>query len=261
PSGPPLHIQVFPLSARSLAVTFSPPALEARNGRIVGYYLGYKALDMDSNYMFKKLSINELSNAGNQQNEVNITSLSANTKYAVVVQAFNGKGTGPQSEEVYGQTLVMDRPSAPLLSQGDVGYDWIEIVWTFPSEANLTVALSQINGYYVFSKSHSSVWMERQIRIKTNAYTSNDLLCGTLYQYYVVAYNAMGKGDASDSIAIKTKGSTPVPPKHVNEFLMVNTTWAHIQLDAWHSNGCPIKEFLIRYRVTKYETEWSEVSA
>ncbi|CAG2111175.1 unnamed protein product [Medioppia subpectinata] len=83
----------------------------------------------------------------------------------------------------------------------------------------------------------------------------------SMYVYYVVAYNAMGKGDASDSIAIKTKGSAPVPPKHVNEFLVVNTTWAHIQPDAWHSNGCPIKEFLIRYRVTKYETEWSEVSA
>ncbi|CAG2169718.1 unnamed protein product, partial [Oppiella nova] len=90
PSGPPLHIQVFPLSARSLAVTFRAPAPETRNGRIQGYYLGYKALEMDTNFMFKKLAINELSNDGNQQNEVNITSLMANTKYAIVVQAFNG---------------------------------------------------------------------------------------------------------------------------------------------------------------------------
>ncbi|CAG2175489.1 unnamed protein product, partial [Oppiella nova] len=172
------------------------------------------------------------------------------------------KGTGPQSEEAYGQTLLMDRPTAPQLSVGDVTFDSIEIVWSFPLESpNLTVALATINGYYIYSKSHSSQWMDKQIRQKISSYTAIDLLCGTLYQFYVVAYNAMGKGDPSDAIAIKTKGSAPTSPKHVSELVVANTTSALIRLDGWPSNGCPIKEFVIKYKPSKYETDWSEVSA
>ncbi|CAG2176995.1 unnamed protein product, partial [Oppiella nova] len=156
----------------------------------------------------------------------------------------------------------MDRPTAPQLSVGDVTFDSIEIVWSFPLESpNLTVALATINGYYIYSKSHSSQWMDKQIRQKISSYTAIDLLCGTLYQFYVVAYNAMGKGDPSDAIAIKTKGSVPASPKHMTELVVANTTSALIRLDSWPSNGCPIKEFVIKYKPSKYETDWSEVSA
>ncbi|XP_054164202.1 cell adhesion molecule Dscam2-like [Oppia nitens] len=268
PSGPPQHIQVFPLSARSLGVSFTAPTLESRNGRIIGYYLGYKSLDsLDSNYMFKKLLISDVSGVVNQRNEVNITSLKPNTKYAVVVQAFNGKGTGPQSEEIIGQTLLMDRPTAPILTIGDVGYDWIEMEWKFPDQGlddnigNNNDSLNTITGYYIYWKSHSKQWIEKQLRLKTYSYTSNDLLCGTLYQFYLVAYNAIGKGDASDAIAIKTKGSAPTVPKQVNDFIIVNTTSAVIRLDEWLSNGCPIKEFQLKYKLTKYETEWHKLDA
>ncbi|CAG2179955.1 unnamed protein product, partial [Oppiella nova] len=154
----------------------------------------------------------------------------------------------------------MDRPTAPQLSVGDVTFDSIEIVWSFPLESpNLTVALTTINGYYIYSKSHSSQWMDKQIRQKISSYTAIDLLCGTLYQirqkissytaidllcgtlyqFYVVAYNAMGKGDPSDAIAIKTKGSAPSSPKHMSELVVANTTSALIRLDGWPSNGCP----------------------
>ena len=111
------------------------------------------------------------------------------------------KGTGPQSEEAYGQTLLMDRPTAPQLSVGDVTFDSIEIVWSFPLESpNLTVALTTINGYYIYSKSHSSQWMDKQIRQKISSYTAIDLLCGTLYQ---VLYSIEFCTQIRDSIIIK----------------------------------------------------------
>jgi hypothetical protein len=89
PSGPPLNVQVFPLSARSLQVTFTAPKIESRNGRILGYYVGYKAQEIDEHFMFKKISINEFENVINQQKEVKLTELKRSTKYAVIVQAFN----------------------------------------------------------------------------------------------------------------------------------------------------------------------------
>ena len=89
PSGPPINIQVFPLTARSLQVTFNAPKSESRNGRIVGYYVGYKALESENNFVFKKLSINELSNSVSQQIECKLTDLKRQTKYAVIIQAFN----------------------------------------------------------------------------------------------------------------------------------------------------------------------------
>lgn len=62
PSGPPLDIRVHPLSAHSLRVTFTAPKAESRNGRILGYYLGYKALDgTDDHFVFKKVSQMEYS--------------------------------------------------------------------------------------------------------------------------------------------------------------------------------------------------------
>ena len=89
PSGPPLDVKVFPLSARSLQVTFNGPKGDHRNGRLLGYYVGYKGLEIDEHFVFKKISINEYSSVGNKATEVVLTDLKRQTKYAVIVQAFN----------------------------------------------------------------------------------------------------------------------------------------------------------------------------
>ena len=92
PSGPPLDIRVFPLSAHSLHVTFNAPKAESRNGRLLGYYLGYKALEIDEHFVFKKVSINDnkLDSIDREVNEVIVNGLKRRTKYEVIVQAFNG---------------------------------------------------------------------------------------------------------------------------------------------------------------------------
>ena len=84
-----MDIKVFPLSARSLQVTFSPPKAESRNGRLLGYYLGYKATEIDEHFMFKKVSISEYTSDGIKPMEVVLNDLKRATKYAVIAQAFN----------------------------------------------------------------------------------------------------------------------------------------------------------------------------
>ena len=280
PSGPPIDIRVNPLSAHSLRVTFNAPKPETRNGRILGYYLGYKleVEGKEEHFVFKKVSISE---AMDERMEVVLTHLKKDTKYAIIVQAFNSKGSGPQSAEVFGQTLANDPPKAPTISATNVDYESIEINWAFDdSEDSDNEDGYEVTGLYVYFKEQTDEWMERQIGSQTNFYRFDGLKCGTQYQvsllnqlcmmivilsmllffkFYVIAYNSVGKGDPSQAIAVKTKGSGPTAPKSAEQFLKVNTTWALISLQSWVPNGCPIKAFHIRYS-HKHSNEWIEVA-
>jgi len=161
--------------------------------------------------------------------EVKITDLRRATKYSVIVQAFNAKGPGPQSDEVVGETMINDPPPAPLISIASVRLTAVELHWSFnesqlsrrssvsstsssdptldssSSSSDLSQDLS-VTGYYLHSKSPHSSWEERQIAGQQTSYTFNDLFCGTYYQFYIIAYNAIGRGDPSQVIAVKTKG-------------------------------------------------------
>ena len=194
-------------------------------------------------YIFKTISVESGSDDINTSTsstaanliEVKITDLKKGCKYGVIVQAFNTKGPGPQSEEVVGETMLNDPPPAPVLSVGLVRLSSVELHWTFndssisstyhlfpgdagrspnsevshhsSSSSSSPVLLDvSINGYYLHYKSPHSSWEERQISGQQTSYTFSDLLCGTYYQFYIIAYNNIGKGDPSQVVATKTKG-------------------------------------------------------
>lgn len=231
PSGPPLNIHVYPLSARTLQVTFQAPRAEHQNGQLLGYYVGYKALDVDEHFMFKKVtgegaggmnSAEKISSGPGSvaAKEVKITDLRRATKYVVIVQAFNRVGPGPQSEEVIGETLINDPPRAPVLNSVNVDYDTVELSWSIETSDNMLSAASssngakssssdtpEITGYFIYAKSPFGEWEERQVDSMQTSSTFSGLLCGTQYQFYVIAYNNVGKGDPSQAIAVRTKGS------------------------------------------------------
>ena len=185
PSGPPTDIRVQPLSAHSLRVTFNAPKAEFRNGRLLGYYLGYKAVDIEEHFVFKKVSQMEYSSdvVNEKPMEVTLTNLKRDTKYAVIVQAFNGKGSGPQSVEVVGQTLANDPPKAPTITATNVDFESIEINWAFDaSDESDGEDAYEVTGLYVYYKEQTEEWMERQIGSQTNYYRFDGLKCGTQYQ-------------------------------------------------------------------------------
>ncbi|KAH9415900.1 hypothetical protein DERP_000394 [Dermatophagoides pteronyssinus] len=274
PSGPPLNIHVYPSSAHSLQVTFHPPRIEHQNGQILGYYVGYKAIDLDEHFMFKKVVEEKSSQPSTQNKEVKITDLRRATKI----------GPGPQSEEVIGETLVNDPPRAPILTSVNVNYDSVELSWSIEATDDSYAAEQQtsnsdvpeITGYFLYAKSsQSGEWKERQVDSQQNSYTFTNLLCGTQYQFYVIAYNNVGKGDPSQAIAVRTKGSgkickiiwiinnlssVPIAPKNWNSFITVNSTVALIRLDAWLVNGCDIKYFVLKYR-PRMDSEWLVASS
>ncbi|KAI1289670.1 Down syndrome cell adhesion molecule-like protein 1 -like protein [Halotydeus destructor] len=255
PSISPSNVQVYPVSSRSLHVTWSLSNPESRNGLVKGYYLGYKVLGSSEPYVFKTISLNDRSLNDHGSQEAKISDLRRATKYSVIVQAFNSKGPGPQSDESIGETMINDPPPPPTVSVGFVSQSSIELRWTFdesyPSRDNGQDHDDVvITGYNVHFKSPHSDWEERQISgHQAGGYTFDDLYCGTYYQFYIVAYNGVGKSDPSQVVATKTKGSPPEGPRVTsNAFLTNNSTAACIKLDGWRINGCPIKKFVIRYK-------------
>lgn len=244
PSSPPKSVHVYPLSSRSLQVTWKQPAVEGHNGIIKGYYLGYKLHGSADPFIFKTVSIESLSpNDLITTNviEVKINDLKRGSKYSIIVQAFNTKGPGPQSDEIIGETMINDPPPAPILSISSVSYNSIELVWSF-NESSLSLASStssghqrltttiegdqegkissgssssssslvngaDVTGFYLHYKSSASGWEEKQISGSLSSFTFHELSCGTYHQFYLIAFNNIGKGDPSQVVATKTKGS------------------------------------------------------
>lgn len=61
--------------------------------------MGYKASKTGGQYLFKTLKVTE-----DFENECVLSNLFSSTEYNIVVQAFNEKGPGPQSDEIIAET-------------------------------------------------------------------------------------------------------------------------------------------------------------
>lgn len=138
--------------------------------------------------------------------EVKLDDLQKSTKYGVIVQAFNGKGPGPQSEEIFTETLSNDPPPPPILSVIESGHSFIQLKWSF-DESIYDKDEITVNGYNIHYKSYRSDWLEKQVAGHINTIRMDNLDCGSSYQFYINAFNVLGKGDPSQVIAAKTTGS------------------------------------------------------
>lgn len=69
---------------------------------ILGYYIGYRLADsIDDAYQFKTTHASQ----NNTFESTYLTNLRRQTRYLIVVKAFNRAGVGPPSEELIAQTL------------------------------------------------------------------------------------------------------------------------------------------------------------
>ncbi|GAB6021010.1 Down syndrome cell adhesion molecule-like protein 1 [Chamberlinius hualienensis] len=101
PSAAPLHVQVEPVNTKTFKVSWKAPEEKFWNGKILGYNIGYKEVDSENEFLFKTLVTTDP-----KSNElfVHIGDLKQFTKYSIVVQAYNSKGKGPQTEEIIAMT-------------------------------------------------------------------------------------------------------------------------------------------------------------
>ncbi|KAL3212373.1 hypothetical protein MRX96_035975 [Rhipicephalus microplus] len=183
-------------------------------------------------------------------------SLKITWKYSVIVQAYNNKGAGPPSDEVVVQTLDSDPPSPPDLQVEGTSFTSVSLKWDrAPGDPN------PVTGYYVRQKEAvtGSEWHETHVPGDQNSLTVDKLKCGTNYQFAVRGYNAAGNGENSDIVTVKTSGAAPVAPDR-QSLVQTNVSSAVVLLGAWHSGGCPIHQFTVKYR-RRQDADWTTLQA
>lgn len=98
PSGFPLNLQVTGLTQSSTQLTWEPPLLAERNGKITYYTVVYR-------------DINSQQNSTNRTTDTYLTiqGLNPDTTYDIRVQAFTSKGGGPLSPSIQSRTMSNGR--------------------------------------------------------------------------------------------------------------------------------------------------------
>ncbi|XP_027730561.1 protein sidekick-1 isoform X1 [Vombatus ursinus] len=129
PAMAPQNIQVNPLTASQLEVTWDPPPVESQNGVIQGYKIYY--WEADSQNETENMKVLFL-----PETVVKLKNLTSHTKYLVSISAFNAAGDGPKSEPRQGRTQQA-APGAPsFLAFSEITSTTLNISWGEPVAAN-----------------------------------------------------------------------------------------------------------------------------
>ncbi|GFY66001.1 down syndrome cell adhesion molecule-like protein Dscam2 [Trichonephila inaurata madagascariensis] len=248
PGAPPRNVHAVATDSSTLHVSWEAPMKSLHHGSIRGYYIGYKTSGTSDPFVYKTVEVKE-----GQDRSCDITQLRQNTKYNVVVQAFNDKGAGPLSDEVTVRTLEFDPPKPPFLKVAETTTSAIFLEWETVNGKE-----TPVSGYVLHWREQGLEWAEVQIPSEKTSHKFTGLNCGTSYKFYVTAYNSMGKGQPSDVITAKTEGTAPVAASE-QSFITRNATTFILRLSAWKSGGCPILFFVIQYKQQR-QLDWNVLS-
>lgn len=113
-------------------------------------------------------------------------------------------------------------------------------------------------GYTLNVKRDKDDWNSIELSSEYSVYTLENLICGSLYHVYILAFNRVGQGSPSPIQTISTKGGQPLLPKE-KEFILTNSTTLQLNLDAWPDGGCPIMQFSIQYKAHN-ENKWTIIA-
>ncbi len=179
---PPTGITIMAISARSLKVWWKKPIVTKGYEPIIkGYYVGYRIHASEKSFVFKTVD----ASLETDREEYEINNLIKFTKYDIRVQAFNSAGSGPASHDVIGQTLEFDVPNAPVIRVLTTTSDSIELEWSVFGD-------EPISGFIISYRGEDKEW--KVLKTSTiKRLTLNGLKCGSRYQIYMNALNAVGQ--------------------------------------------------------------------
>lgn len=106
-----------------------------------------------------------------------------------------------------------------------------------------------LKGFLLSYRREFGDWEEISLNRRSTSHTMDGLLCGTVYQFTLAAFNKIGTGSASKIEAARTKGKKPISPE-VYHFIRTNITSVALDLSAWQDGGCPIQAFTVEFRRT-----------
>ncbi|XP_039278210.1 Down syndrome cell adhesion molecule-like protein Dscam2 isoform X4 [Nilaparvata lugens] len=159
-----------------------------------------------------------------------------------------------QAENVFGRdqvvyhVVVIIPPAPPTLGVSSTSTHSIALQWKIASNGG-----SQINGYILNYRPKNKEWQQITLDADRRTYNLDKLSCGTQYEVYLQASNAVGKGKASQILITSTKGDVPGVAEQ-DDLLSVNSTSATIFLESFPSGACPIKQVGASYRAQGDQT-------
>ncbi|CAN7995711.1 unnamed protein product, partial [Ixodes hexagonus] len=256
PTGTPSGVTVHTTGSQSLKVSWKAPSKEHQHGTILGYRVGYRVAHSDDSFQFKQVE----ARAGNTEEEASpggapflettyLTNLQRLTKYGIVVQAFNGAGTGPASDEVIATTLETAPPTSPSVRAVPLSSSSVSVQWERDPKDK-----SSVTEYVLHYGPESGDWLQLPLNGSKQSLVLNGLKCGTLYRLYMTASNSLGTGEPGTEVSVRTKGAAPISPT-TTKFITTNSTTATLHLSAWSTGGCPVTRFAIQYRL-KFHPTW-----
>lgn len=93
PSAPPTKLKSVVLSSKQVKVNWRPPEESSLNGQLKGFYIGFRLLNGQTSkepYVYKTVEVDGKSIE--QATSCTLGNLRKNSKYGIIVQAFNNKG-------------------------------------------------------------------------------------------------------------------------------------------------------------------------
>ncbi|GAB5582647.1 protein sidekick-1 isoform X1 [Prionailurus iriomotensis] len=135
PAMAPQNVQVTPLTASQLEVTWEPPPPESQNGNIQGYKAMLSRMvyywEADSQNETEKMKVLFL-----PETVLKLKNLTGHTPYRVSISAFNAAGDGPRSDPRQGRTHQAAPGTPSFLAFSEITSTTLNVSWGEPVAAN-----------------------------------------------------------------------------------------------------------------------------
>ncbi|OWF38939.1 Down syndrome cell adhesion molecule [Mizuhopecten yessoensis] len=148
------------------------------------------------------------------------------------------------SDSIVFAISVQAPPKPPKLFIAATTSSTIQVNWRSSSNGG-----SPIQGFELNYKKEFEAWRKMKLGALNRTYTASALLCGTVYRFYISAFNRLGTSISSVQLTVQTNGSTPIMPPQSKLLRSINTTSVDLDMTSWKTAGCPIRFYSVKYQV------------
>ncbi|XP_066480331.1 receptor-type tyrosine-protein phosphatase F isoform X5 [Tiliqua scincoides] len=158
PSGFPQNLRVVGLTTSTTKVTWDPPVLAERNGKITNYTVVYRDINSHQN----------LTNVTKEMG-ITLTNLKPDTTYDIRVRAHTSKGAGPLSPSIQSRTMPMEQVFAKNFRVSAVMKTSVLLSWEVPDSYKSAVPFKILyNSQTVEVDGHSMKKLISDLQPNTN---------------------------------------------------------------------------------------------
>lgn len=193
PTASPIDVRISGLGSTHFKMQWKPPPSDHQNGKVQGYYVGYRPYESSLPYTYQTVT-------GPDPGQVVVRGLQVNTRYAVVVQAFNTAGTGPSSHQLVLTTLEEDLPDPPSFSISKVMCCSVTLVLNDKNRDRKSLTQYVLQ----YRERSGGLWKSIFFPPHTQNIGLEGLHRETRYELAVAAYSMYGRGDATEPVPFAT---------------------------------------------------------